>query len=357
MLNAFNQLKVKPSSVDVELDRSDSTAKPENVEAQSSLKDGFPPKFRANKKFRYVGSAQFTEEEFHKGIEFVRTFYPKAKFADINCRAEPHFFINKVPMCAVKDVDHAKYMQQLMNCSEVHATMDEEGTFLKTIKKDKLTFEQDFVEKADIEYINLPIVNHGMPTERELDLLTDRLIARHKADQNVNFEDENAPQNWLWIHCAGGKSRTSIIAAVVVLFELYLINQLDITSTPMNVLQGELDPQSYNRIFKKLKAKSCNSLTSLLDSPSTNTIGSLSPLTLTSQNSDIALSPYLKGSSRQSLESIFSKTDQEDADNRLACVELFFDYLKDLIRTNEYVPCSRWLEHKKTDKNFKCNVS
>ncbi len=284
-----------------------------------------PPLFRRNDHFKYIASAQPNPSQFDAALRQILTSNANAKFTIIDCRAEPHCFVDNLSIQPVDNATHDVFFTKLQDCQELLISLLDDGSFFakREYTQAQIKFEPDVVATSGSTYINLGIVNHDVPRPEAIDNIM----------QAIQQRTEDA---WFYVHCAGGKGRTSVIAAVLVLYQLYLqdkiIEGLDLETT----LRPHLDPKSWSRLTKHLQSASTNSLQNLALQRS------LSILSMSSLDENQTL-PRASISWQSNLSFGSIGTDLEEIQKRYIFVEKYFAYLKCLVARKDFMSWSEWV--------------
>lgn len=163
------------------------------------------------KNLRISGSGQFSEQGFINLIRFLSV--PLDKFIVLDLRQESHGFIdgqsiswtdgnyNYANIAKTKSEIELDESQRLKQAVQAHSiVLDPLGQPL-TLVVQLVQTERHLVESYDATYLRLPVTDHNCPTHEVLDQFID-LVKNLSADQ------------WIHLHCKGGKGRTTTFLAL-----------------------------------------------------------------------------------------------------------------------------------------------
>lgn len=185
--------------------------------------NGLPRNFRDLSKFglNAIASAQFSEKELQK----VREKYPNEKIIIVDLRREPHGIINGEAVSWREEFDKSQSNSGKKNFEIIAdeksrlniAKKDGEILINKTLEKDKKNgwfkevqpqivvvqealSEESLAKKYGFEYKRIAIQDHAKPDQERF-------------KEIINFI-KNLPQDKkIYVHCAGGKGRTTSFLA------------------------------------------------------------------------------------------------------------------------------------------------
>lgn len=155
---------------------------------------------------RAIASAQFSENE----LIFIKKKFFNKKITIVDLRKENHFFINGIPvfflnenidLVEIENIDlfYQNQLTEIKKHSKVSIKL-ENGDYKEILIK-KLLSEEELVKSHGFGYKRFPIKDYNFPNKN----IVDEII---KFVANIKSED------LIYVHCAGGKGRSTIFLSI-----------------------------------------------------------------------------------------------------------------------------------------------
>lgn len=167
-----------------------------------------------------IASGQFSEDE----LKMIREKYPNQKFIILDLRRESHGFVNgkavswygKFNKSNENKTSNQVIKDELVSLKKLQA--DKKITIADIVKKDKLKGwfketkseiveakivenEEELSKKYGFEYKRIPVTDHNTPNKEQLQQYIDLI--------------NNLPKDTkIYVHCAGGKGRTTTFLTI-----------------------------------------------------------------------------------------------------------------------------------------------
>lgn len=172
-------------------------------------------------KISAIASGQFSEEE----LLAVKQKYPKDKIIIVDLRSESHIFINGKPVLWRSEFDSANVgknasqitadeqnkIKQITNAKKIivadNLVKDEKSGWYSSLSPvvidvKNAVSEQDLAKELGFGYIRIPVRDHSPPSQLQL-------------NQMVSLIKNTPETTKIYVHCAGGKGRTTTFLAVM----------------------------------------------------------------------------------------------------------------------------------------------
>ena len=163
------------------------------------------------------GSAEFSEDQFHKLAEKLRKLADGKEIYIVDCRIEDHALINGISISWYGDHNWANKGKTLEEAEKdererfsalpgktitAYAVFNNVKGESAEIAVETWKTEQELVESEGFHYLRLPCQDHSWPEEEAIDRFIDFV-------KSVDMD-----QIWVHFHCQAGKSRTGIFMAI-----------------------------------------------------------------------------------------------------------------------------------------------
>ncbi|MBM3468681.1 MAG: hypothetical protein FJX71_04540 [Alphaproteobacteria bacterium] len=214
------------------------------------------------------GSAQFSIEQFANIVDYLNGLgFPPAQVVVIDLRAEPHAFMNGLPInwsaqgawwlqsdpVVLILANEKKRLESLsvgQNVLVKSVDQKDDAGYIKTVsslvyKITSLNTEEQVVQKAGAHYFRLPISDHMRPEDKDV-------------DQFLLFVKNLPAHVWLHFHCHGGHGRTSTFMIMYDMmrnshlsFDAIIDRQVQLGSLDLRHLSGS--KKAYKRPEEELR--------------------------------------------------------------------------------------------------------
>ena len=163
------------------------------------------------------GSAEFSDDQFHKLADKLRKLADGKEIYIVDCRIEAHALLNGISISWYGDHNWAKKGKTLEEAEKdererfsalpgktitAYAVSDNEKGESAEIAVETWKTERELVESEGFHYLRLPCQDHSWPEEEAIDMFIDFV-------KSVDMD-----QIWVHFHCQAGKSRTGIFMAI-----------------------------------------------------------------------------------------------------------------------------------------------
>ena len=153
-----------------------------------------------------IASAQFSENE----LIFIKKKFFNKKITIVDLRRENHFFINGIPVSILNenidsieiqniDLFYQNQLTEIKKHSKISIKL-ENGDYKEILIK-KLLSEEELVKNHGFNYKRFPIKDYNFPNKDIFDDIVEFLL-------NLKSED------LIYVHCAGGKGRSTIFLSI-----------------------------------------------------------------------------------------------------------------------------------------------
>ena len=153
-----------------------------------------------------IASAQFSENE----LIFIKKKFFNKKITIVDLRKENHFFINGIPVSILNenidlieiqniDLFYQNQLTEIKKHSKISIKL-ENGDYKEILIK-KLLSEEELVKSHGFGYKRFPIKDYNFPNKDIFDDIVEFLL-------NLKSED------LIYVHCAGGKGRSTIFLSI-----------------------------------------------------------------------------------------------------------------------------------------------
>jgi hypothetical protein len=153
-----------------------------------------------------IASAQFSENE----LIFIKKKFFNKKITIVDLRKENHFFINGIPvsifnenidLIEIQNIDlfYQNQLTEIKKHSKISIKL-ENGDYKEILIK-KLLSEEELVKSHGFGYKRFPIKDYNFPNKDIFDDIVEFLL-------NLKSED------LIYVHCAGGKGRSTIFLSI-----------------------------------------------------------------------------------------------------------------------------------------------
>ena len=198
-----------------------------------SIQESMPVNFRVIEPYHILASAQFSVMQFQNST----AIYPN--IIDVDLRSEYHGFINNIPLTfkvLPNDDINADKSQDLIVQNERHiftsilpalqqlgiyadnlkAPPDAKSTLVCVPTANAIT-ESDAMAAIHTDYYRITALDHIQPSNVNLDQIVFLYDSKLK----------NNPKQWIYLHCQGGKGRTTTATAAFVMLKQKEAGNLD----------------------------------------------------------------------------------------------------------------------------------
>ena len=167
------------------------------------------------------GSAEFSEDQFRKLADDLRTLAGDKQIWVVDCRLEGHGLVNGISVSWYGDhnwankgmtleeaeADEARRFGSLVGSDiTVYTAKDNVPGESRKITVERWMTERELVESEGFHYLRLAANDHSWPEEGAVDAF---IAFVSELDRMVGLD-----QVWLHFHCQAGKSRTGIFMAI-----------------------------------------------------------------------------------------------------------------------------------------------
>lgn len=156
-------------------------------------------------KMQASASSQFNQHTFPALLEKL----PKKNITIIDLREESHGFVNgiailwKLPHSTWTNVGMTAQQIEYEELSNFRALLNGESTLVNIqdqpmdMEISEVFTEKQLVESHHVKYMRIPVTEHHRPRDDEV-------------DQFVKIMMNLTPEDWVHLHCRGGKGRTTL---------------------------------------------------------------------------------------------------------------------------------------------------